>query len=71
MYHKNPKTLDTDTLLQHCANARTTWFGAGGHGKAEMNKRAYEALYAELQSRGITDKQMEAIKGHFNGDGSL
>lgn len=71
MYHKNPKTLDTDTLLQHCANARTTWFGAGGHGKAEMNKRQYEELHAELKSRGVTDKQMEAVKGNFNGDGSL
>jgi len=71
MYHKNPKTLDTDTLLQHYANARATWLECGGHGKAEMNRQAVEALRAELESRGYTENQMNAIEGHFNGDGSL
>jgi hypothetical protein len=70
MYY-NPKTLDTDTLLQYCANARTTWLECGGHGKAFCNQKSYEAFKAELDSRGVTEEQMKAIKGRFNGDGSL
>lgn len=58
----------TEELLLWYANARATWYGAGGHHKASVNQY-YTKLYAkELKKRGVEfDTE---VFGDFNGDGA-
>lgn len=66
------QTETPENLLQFYSNAIKTWYGAGGHTKAEMNK--HKSLYWEevLKRRGITipDKK-DLPEGIFNGPGSV
>jgi len=59
-------------LIQHLANALTTWCNCGGHHKAEMNSRRvkqYRSELAELKIDPPSDKELYKI-GIFNGDGA-
>ena len=73
------KEISLDELLQCFLNARKTWYGAGGHTKANMNKYHAERYQTEILKRGGKDALDELLKqkdskgdvlGSFNGRGS-
>ena len=64
--------LSSNELLEMLANACKTYYGSGGHHKAEMNKNRMVDYINELMKRKInapTDKEL-LLKGIFNGIGS-
>jgi hypothetical protein len=78
----NLKQLNTETLLQYYANAKTT-NSCGGHHKGEMNEQLQLEYANELWERGLRvpktlmdklegnyDKSLQIPQGIFNGDGS-
>ena len=75
----NYKTLDTETLLQWYANARST-ASCGGHFKGQMNDDYYFKYATELRERGVNvpralfdciEINVEIPEGIFNGAGSF
>lgn len=65
------KNTPPEILLQHYFNARSTYMGAGGHNKAEMNQVRTKELKAILDKRGIEIPKYEEGQGVFNGEGSI
>lgn len=57
-----------EELQNRYANAHLTYMQAGGHGKADRNKAAYEAYLAALRSRGGDTDNRDGV---FNGAGSV
>jgi hypothetical protein len=73
------KESSLEHLLQCYLNARKTWYGAGGHTKANMNKYYSELYLAEIIKRDGQSQLDELLKqkdskgdtiGSFNGVGS-
>lgn len=73
------KTIDDASLIECYLNARKTWYGAGGHNKANMNRRATEEYGEELIKRLGESKLAEIAEqktpdgqmlGSFNGMGA-
>jgi hypothetical protein len=69
---KDLETMDNAVLRQYYANACSTYYGAIGHHKSEMNYNRASAYQAELLSRG--DRVPAFIEasyfGTYNGEGS-
>ena len=62
-----------EQLVQMLANARKTYYGALGHGKAYRNEMQMIIIRKHLEQIGVTipnDQQLSDM-GQFNGDGSL
>jgi len=62
----------TVTTLQKLANATKTYYGCGGHGKAERNDNERKRLTKQLKAEGQpvpTDDELLKM-GEFNGEGS-
>ncbi len=66
------KELSDSKLISNLANATKTYYQAGGHNKAAMNKVKCTEYKEELVRRGMPvpyDKELLEY-GVFNGDGS-
>jgi len=73
------KESSLEHLMQCYLNARKTWYGAGGHTKANMNKHFSELYLEEIIKRGGKSQLDELLKqkdskgdmiGQFNGTGA-
>ncbi len=63
------KSATTEKLSVWYANAKATYYGAGGHNKAAMNKQLMRRYAVELRRYRKVDPDTLA-EGSFNGDGS-
>lgn len=65
-------TLTIQELIQKLANATKTYYGAGGHGKADRNEMACKEYTKQLQEFGATIPTTDELlaMGEFNGEGS-
>ena len=62
-----------ENLVMYCANALKTYYGAGGHTKAQMNESRAEYWKSVLHKRGfrVPSNSELSEKGVFNGKGSV
>ncbi len=69
---KELKDYSNFELLGFLANATKTYFGCGGHGKAERNGNAVKAFKAEFERRNlaIPNDDFLCSIGEFNGKGA-
>lgn len=61
-----------EVLIQYLANAKATYHGANGHGKASRNNDRTKYWKEILTKRNIpipSDQELSRL-GHFNGEGS-
>lgn len=66
------KDYEITALYLKLANATTTYYCAGGHGKAERNRLHAEDYKAQLIAEGkeIPEDKILLMFGTFNGDGA-
>ena len=65
-------TYTNEQLLQRLANATKTYYGCGGHTKADGNEREANKWKELLKERNVpvpTDTELLKV-GVFNGEGS-
>jgi hypothetical protein len=65
------ENITDETLMEYFKNARATYYGALGHGKAARNESAMNFYADELKRRGIPIPDYKDAKGVFNGDGAV
>ena len=70
---KQIEQLTNQELLKYYANAKATYMGCGGHGKASVNRGGMLNYSKALCDRGILldDWDIDMPEGVFNGEGSF
>ena len=66
-------SFSKETVLSYLANATVTYYEAGGHHKAEVNKALRNIYTEELFERGEAVPLLDDLlkTGQFNGEGSF